>query len=223
MDGLLKWAEERPLFTVNEAERASGMERASLREKLSRLSRRGELDRVERGKYTVHDDPMIYATHVDRPSYVTLWSGLRFYGVTTQQPTRVQVMVVRNRSDLPNVRFYATNRLFGFGKQRYRAFEVFVAEEERLLLDCIARDLVPVSEVRDLVATVDIETATAYAKRLGTHAVEKRLGYLFETVRGETVEALHVDDRNYPVLDLSRPSDGETNARWRIRVNTDAV
>jgi predicted transcriptional regulator of viral defense system len=47
MNDLLAWAGERPLFTVNDAERASGIQRASLLEKLSRLAGRGEL--VENG------------------------------------------------------------------------------------------------------------------------------------------------------------------------------
>lgn len=72
MDELLAWAEDHPLFTVNEAERATGMRRASLREKLSRMARRGELRRIERGQYTVQEDPMSYATYVELPSYLSL-------------------------------------------------------------------------------------------------------------------------------------------------------
>lgn len=62
MDTLLEWAADRPLFTLNDAERHLEVTRASLREKLSRMTRRGELRRIERGKYTVHEDPLIYAT-----------------------------------------------------------------------------------------------------------------------------------------------------------------
>lgn len=139
MNDLLDWATERPLFTVNEAERATGMNRASLREKLSRTTQRGDLHRVERGKYTVHVDPLIYATHVETPSYLSLWSGLRFYDLTTQQPTTVQVIARINRPNLDGIDFYSSNDLFGFGKRRYDGFDVFVADVERLLIDCLAR------------------------------------------------------------------------------------
>ena len=221
MTDLADWADERPLFTVDEAQRATGLGRASLLERLSRMARRGDLHRIERGKYTAHDDPVVYATYVETPSYLSFWSGLRFYDLTTQQPTGVQVVCATSRADLPSITFHAASDLFGFGRKRYDRFEVFVAEAERLLLDCLARDVVPVSELGELVAAVDVETATEYADRLGRKAVKKRLGYLLETVRGISVEELRVPDRNYPVLDLSRPPEGETDARWRLRVNVD--
>lgn len=220
---LVEWAADRPTFTVNEAERVTGLTRASLREKLSRLAKRGELNRIERGRYTVHDDPLIFATHIETPSFLSLWSGLRFYDLTTQQPTRVQVIAATNRGDLADIDFYYSSDMFGFGRERYAGFDVFVADEERLLLDCLARDRVPVSEVRDLVSMVDVETVTRYADRFDSTAVKKRLGYLLDVVRGESVAELRIRDRNYPVLDLTRSDEGTTNARWRLRVNTDVI
>lgn len=223
MTDLAEWAAERPLFTVDEAQRASGLGRASLLERLSRMTRRGDLRRVERGKYTVHDDPVVYATYVETPSYLSFWSGLRFYDLTTQQPTGVQVVCAVNRGDLPRVTFYASGDLFGFGRARYDRFEVFVAHEERLLLDCLARDLVPVSALGELVAAVDVDVAVEYAERLDRTAVKKRLGYLLEVVQDRRVESLRIRDRNYPVLDLTRPAEGRTDPRWRIRVNANVV
>jgi len=223
VNGLRAWAEERPLFTLNDAQRATGMNRPSLREKLSRMTRRGDLVRIERGKYTVHLDPMIYATYVETPSYISLWSGLRFYDLTTQQPTKVQVIAATNRPDLAEVDFYYSDDMFGFGRERYGGFDVFVADEEKLLLDCLARKQVPVSELVALVEVVDVDRATDYALRLGRNSVKKRLGYLLDVTRGTFVEDLKVGDRNYPRLDLTRPNEGETDPRWRLTVNTDVV
>lgn len=223
MTDLVEWAADRPLFTVNEAERALGMERPSLREKLSRLARRGDLKRIERGKYTVHDDPTIYATYVEIPSYVSFWSGLRFYDLTTQQPTRVQVVTATGRTDLESVAFYYSGLMFGFGKRRYREFDVFVADRERLLIDCLTRREVSVTDLVELVEAVDTARTVEYAERFGRNATKKRLGYLFERVRGETVEAFRVRDRNYPALDLAGPEGGASNADWRLTVNADVV
>jgi len=220
---LREWAADRPLFTLNEAERALGIKRASLREKLSRLTDRGDLIRIERGKYTVHSEPLIYATHIQTPSYLSLWSGLRWYDLTTQQPTRVQVIASTTRDDLESVEFFTSKTLFGFGKDRFEGFEIFVADPERLLIDCLTRPQVSVAELGELVSIVDIETTIHYADRYGTNALKKRLGYLFEHGRGVVREELKVEDRNYPILDLARPADGPTDPAWRLRVNTDAV
>lgn len=223
MAELLGWSIERPLFTVNDAQRTLSIERPSLREKLSRMTRRGDLTRIERGKYTVHYDPMVYASYVEVPSYVSLWSGLRFYQLTTQQPTGVQVVVAVNRPDLEGVSFHQSGRLFGFGKERYDRFEIFVADEERLLIDCLSRNQVPVAATSELLTVVDIEKTVAYAERFGRKSVMKRLGYLFDHVRGQVVEALRVRDRNYPLLDLTGPAEGEPDGDWRLRVNTNAL
>jgi predicted transcriptional regulator of viral defense system len=199
------------------------MQRPTLRETLSRAVKRGDLIRVERGKYTAHADPMIYASYIETPSYLSLWSGLRYYDVTTQQPSRVQVITSRNREDLESVEFFSSRSLFGFGKRRYADFEIFVADPERLLLDCLERKAVPVEELSELVETVDVDTAIEYATQLGMASVKKRLGYLLETVRGESFDALQVEDRNYPRLDLTRPENGETDSKWRLKVNTNVT
>lgn len=216
-----EWATDRSMFTLNDAERVLGMERASLREKLSRMARRGEVYRVERGKYTVHDDPMIYATYIETPSYITLWSALRYYDLTTQQPTQVQVMTATNRDDLADIEFYQSGRMFGFGRRRYDGHEIFVADKERLLLDCLSRKQVSVADLTELLEVIDPELATEYATRFGENVVKKRVGYLLESVRGVSVESLRVSDRNYPVLDLTGPDTGEPDPRWRVTVNAD--
>lgn len=218
---LVEWATDRSMFTLNDAERVLGMERASLREKLSRMARRGEVQRIERGKYTVHNDPMIYATYVETPSYITLWSALRYYDLTTQQPTQVQVMTATNRDDLDDIEFYQSGRMFGFGRRRYDGHEIFVADKERLLLDCLSRKQVSVADLTDLLEEIDPELATEYATRFGENVVKKRVGYLLESVRGVSVESLRVSDRNYPVLDLTGPDTGEPDPRWRVTVNAD--
>lgn len=223
MPDLLKWAADQPLFTLNQAQRALDIKRASLRERLSRLARRGELVRVERGKYTVHADPVVYATYLETPAYLSLWSGLRFYDLTAQQPSRVQVVTATNREDVGTVSFYYSNRMFGFGRRRYGDFEVFVADPERLLVDCLSRDHVPVTALDELLDAVDPETAADYAERFGRDAVKKRLGYLLDHGRGVSIDALRVADRNYPRLDLTREDAGRPDANWRITVNTDAV
>lgn len=223
MVDLLEWAASRPLFTVNEAARVVDLTRGSLHEQLSRLSKRGDIYRVERGKYTVHEDPLIYATYVETPSYLSLWSGLRFYDLTTQLPTQVQVMIAHSRADLEEIQFFASSNLFGFGRHRYEGFEIFVADPERLLIDCLSRTGVPVPALRELIETVDPEKCVDYAARFGRNPVKKRVGYLLEHWRDVSKEELRVDDRNYPPLDLTAPHDGTVDPEWRLEVNRDVV
>ncbi|MDY6773835.1 MAG: hypothetical protein SVS85_01430 [Candidatus Nanohaloarchaea archaeon] len=221
MGELEDWGRERPLFNVNEAERQLRMERDSLKEKLSRMTRRGDLERVERGKYTFHEDPMVYATYVERPSYISLWSGLRFYNVTTQQPSKVQVVAPVNREDLEKVDFHRSKEMFGFEKRNYSGFEISVAERERLLIDCLYYRDVPVTELVELVEEVDVDRTLEYAERFGVNSVKKRVGYLIEKVKGDRLEELRPEDRNYPLLDLTKTGGREKDRYWRLEVNAD--
>lgn len=222
MHELTSWAADRPLFRVTDAQRHVELTPQSLHQTLHRLVDRGELHRLERGVYTAHDDPLIYATHIETPSFLSLWSGLRFYDLTTQQPTTLQVLVARARPALDKIRFYQTRALFGYGRHHYQGFEVFVADRERLLVDCLARPEVPVGALAELLAEVAVDRTITYAQRYGQAAVQKRVGYLLERHRGVDVTALRVDDRNYPPLDLAGPAKGPTDPDWRLRVNADA-
>lgn len=217
---LLDWAENQPLFNLNEAERATGHNRDYLRTKLQRAVKKGDLKRIERGKYTVHE-PLVYATHVERPSYLSLWSGLRYYNLTTQTPRKVDVMTSKNRDDLEKVRFHSTKNMFGFRKEIKERVPIFVAEKEKLLIDCLSMKEVPVSELEELLEEVDIQKLAELAERTDKKSVKKRLGFLVKEFRGETVEKFKVEDRNYAVLDLSQPKGGEKNSEWMVEVNTD--
>lgn len=215
-------AEQRPLFTLNEAERATGIEREYLREKLSRKTKKGELYRVERGKYTAHEDSMIYATHVRKPSYISLWSGLRYYNLTTQQPTKIQVITGSRRKNLEKIEFYYSSNMFGYWREQYQGFEITVAEKERLLIDILNKGEVPVDETRELVEEIEISKAVSYADRLDKNSVKKRLGFLIEEIRNQEIGELRVKDRNYNVLDLTKSEEGKNNPRWYLKVNNDA-
>lgn len=222
MGELLNWAEETPLFNLNQAERITGLERNSLRVKLSRLVKKGKLQRIEKGKYTVHKDSFIYASHIQRPSYISLWSGLDYFGLTTQEPTKTQVICSNNRKDLEDIEFYQSREISGFRKERYRGFEVFVAEKERLLIDCLRYGNIPVDELEALIEEIDIEKSIEYLNGFGSNPVSKRAGYLIQKVRGDILEELKQEDSNYPLLDLTRPEDGEIDSEWRLKVNNDA-
>jgi predicted transcriptional regulator of viral defense system len=60
--------------------------------KIERLYKAGKIKRITRGVYTIHRDPMIYATSVFYPSYISLWSALQYNGMTTQLPKKIEVM-----------------------------------------------------------------------------------------------------------------------------------
>ncbi|PTD93892.1 hypothetical protein C9439_05375 [archaeon SCG-AAA382B04] len=221
MADIFEWAEERPLFTLNDLERRFNHDRKYLRLKLHRMVERDKLIRVERGKYTVHDDPMIYATYIETPSFFSYWTALRYYNLTTQQPTRLHVVTRKNRKDIESIIFHSSKNIFGYGKKRYQNFQVFIAEEEKLLLDCLNGKTVPVEELKGLVKKVDKKKIVEYCSKFDSRALCKRAGFLLERAGKDVDKLQNQVNHNYTPLDLSKPREGEKNSRWKILVNSD--
>jgi predicted transcriptional regulator of viral defense system len=204
-------------------EREFGHERKYLRLMLHRMVERGDLVRVERGKFTVHEDPMVYATHIETPSFFSYWTALRYYNLTSQQPFKLHVVARKNRDDLDGIKFHSTAKIFGYQRRPYRDLYIFVADRERLLLDCLAKSTVPVEELAELAREIDCERMTRYCEEFGNRSLAKRAGYLLER-EGKKAEKLHgMIDHNYVPIDLSKPVEGRKNTRWKIVVNTDAA
>ncbi|MEA1994382.1 MAG: type IV toxin-antitoxin system AbiEi family antitoxin domain-containing protein [Euryarchaeota archaeon] len=224
MEDIIEWAQDKPLFTINEAERASEYDREYLQLKLHRLVKRGRLMRVERGKYTVHENPMVYGTYIETPSFFSFWTALRYYNLTTQMPQMLHVISAKNRKDLSQIRFHSSNKIFGYERKRYQDFHIFVANRERLLLDCVSKSTVPVGELWELIESVDSEKMIEYCLKYDSKASTKRVGYLIETLTGKELDELHsLIDHNYTVLDLSKPQEGKKNMRWKIVVNVNVA
>ncbi len=223
MIGILKWAQGRPLFALNDLERKFGHDRNYLRLKLHRMVEKNDLVRVERGKYTVHNDPMIYATYIETPSFFSYWTALRYYDLTNQPPSRFHVVTRKNRGDLENTKFHSSKKIFGYEKKVYRDFYIFMADKERLLLDCLGKSTVPVEELKDLARETDKTKIIAYCQKFRSISLVKRVGYLLENAGKQMEELQNLIDHNYVPLDLSKPQQGERNSRWKIVVNTDVA
>jgi len=204
-------------------EREFGHDRGYLRLKLHRIVEKGNLIRVERGKYTVHRDPMIYATYIETPSFFSYWTALRYYNLTAQQPSRLQVVARRSRPNLGDIEFYSSSRIFGYERRPYRDHHIFVADKERLLLDCLGAAVVPVEELVELAREADAETVMLYSEEFQSRSLAKRAGYLLEQA-GKPMEGLQAQvDHNYVPLDLSKPAEGKRSPRWKIVVNADVA
>lgn len=220
---ILEWAGKRPLFTLNDLERKFAYDRKYLRLKLHRMVEKNDLIRVKRGKYTVHDDPMIYATYIETPSFFSYWTALRYYNLTTQQPSRLHVVTGKNRGGLKDIKFHSSKSIFGYEKKIYRDFQIFVADKERLLLDCLSKDTVPVEELTELTREVDKTKIIKYCEKLQSKALSKRAGFLLEKTGREMKKLQEQIGHNYVPLDLSKPRGGERNSRWKIVVNADVA
>lgn len=210
---------EKPLFTINQFCLLTGLPKRYAAVRLNRMVKNGVIFRIEKGKYTAHDDPLLFSSHLIQPSYLTLWSALAFHGFTTQLPREVFVAA---RARPRKLMFGKTSIVFiraepwGFQKTAYRGMDVFIAEPEKLLIDIVATGLVPLSETEELFMAIDAKKTAAYALKVGNKALLRRIGFLLEEHGNAAEELFSHRDGNYVALVRGGKRKGHINRKWRI-------
>ncbi len=224
---LLKELEKYPLFTFNDFVRITGASAEYARTMLYRMRKEGLVFCIEKSKYTVHDDPLIFASYISIPSYISFWTALRFYNLTEQLPIEIMLAVPEYRKplkfmDIP-ITFTKIREFWGYGKKRYGRFDIFIAEKEKCIIDSLLVKKIPIDEIFSILQTEKLNTKKLieFAARTKSISVMKRIGYMLEFCGIDTLplEEKISSDRNYITLDWNFPAKGKRNTKWKLIVN----
>ncbi len=195
---------------------------------LSRMESKDIIRRIERGKYVSSksmNEEHIYkiASHIVEPSYVSLWSGLNYYGYTTQVPRTIHIMVTEPKKTIElqgmKIKFVKTSHFFGYVSER----DLIIAEPEKLFIDCL---LYPdyaggVSHIRDCLseANIDGDKMVDYALKTNNRSLNSRLGHLLQkTGKNFPIKRLRECISSSPVpLDPSEPGK-KKDRNWNVMV-----
>ncbi len=222
----------RPVFTSAEARSLLGKGPAYANLYLHRLKAAGRLFEVERGKFTVHDDPFIVASRIAWPSYISLWSDLRYHDLTEQAPHAVWVVTSRRRKRR-RIRYAGTDilftvtggrNMFGYDKRLRDGQEIFVADPEKAIIDSLLFGKVSVAEVFEIIRTnlprIRTGRLVDYAARTGSQALAKRLGLLLERA-GKNPASRQLKGTYAQIIPLDRksPRAGTVNRKWKLIEN----
>ena len=220
---LLKRLENYPLFTLNDVIKITGQQANYIRILLHKIVKRGYIKRIERGKYTVHDDPLIFASYLYTPSYLSSWTGLRFHNMTTQLPNWIFVMAPVYKKPIQldektRIVFVKTKYVWGYEKVRYAQFYIFVADKEKTIIDCLLKGINSSDIFEALEAEeIDFEKLIAYGEKTKNKTLIKKLGFILEKLDKDTGELLKYVDNNYVYLDGFQKTGLNKNLKWRIK------
>jgi len=177
------------------------MERAKML--IHQLSQKGWLSRITQNRYLLipmraestlwSEHPLVMASHIVEPSFVTAGAALNFHGLLDQVFFRIDVATLKGHSpvDFQGVTFnfikMTKSKFFGYTEVGKGPQPVIVAEAERALIDVLDR-LQVLSDVQDPISPfylgadlLDLKRLIDYTVRLGSHAAVRRLCYLLET------------------------------------------
>jgi len=219
----------------------SGIDRNVLRVILSRLEKKGRIERIEKGKYMVIPlgarkgeytiNEFVIGSLLVNPSAISYWSALNYYGLTEQIPTTVFVQTTsrkkKQKLEIFGVRYRIVRvkdaKFFGIERMWIGEFQVGVTDREKTIVDCLDKPEYcggVIEVAKALKNDVDLHTLSEYAVRIKNSGVVRRLGYLCDFL-GLQINLPEIKVRNYLLLDPTMPKRGETNSKWRLIANID--
>jgi len=178
---------------------------------------------IEKGKYTVHENPLVYATTLITPSYVSFRTALNYYQLTNQIPLKIEVVTKKRKTPLSQITFIQSPHLFGYTKTTIEGFDLFIAEPEKLLIDCLLypKQGVSTEELKELIKQpLENKKIITYLKQINNINLVKKTGYLLQSKEiYEVLQKEIQENKNYPKLEPNLPKSKNNNKKWRINSN----
>ncbi len=228
-----------------------GAKAGAIRELLSAMTKRGLLMRVKDGVYyiipydqnaeTFMPNWHLLAEHLvnDARHYIGYYSALQIHNLITQPSMKEQIVVSKQIrpseikiKDVPFQFIYHNEKHF-FGSKKIwidSYNKVMCSDLEKTFIDCLfkpdyAGGIVEVARaIHTSKDKIKYATLLDYAKKFGSQAVIKRLGFILETLAINTPvvgELQQMKTASYVVLDTELPKTGKRNSRWSIQQNLD--
>lgn len=212
------------VFTLNDILKVTGLRRNVAYVYVNRMLKRNLIYKIERGKFTLHNDPFIVSTQLIYPSYISFFTALFLHGKTTQTINEIFVATSKRRKDLESfsmkIKFVKLNPefMFGFKKVEKGGSFIFLAELEKVILDSLYLPrYCPISEVYRALKDVNVERLHYFASKIKMEAVNRRLGYLLDILGVKT--NLTVKSKTPYKLNPAKRSLGKFNNKWRLYIN----
>ena len=229
---IVKKLQEYPTFNIDTFANIIDKDKTYAKMHLNRLKNRGIVKQIQRNVYTVQEDPMIIASRIIWPSYISLWTALRYYNLTEQIPNKISVITPRSKS-CKNIQIMNTtivfekiqpSYFFGFSKIKIQDFEVFIAEPEKALIDAVLLKKISTSEIyfilQENIKNISTKKIVDYILRTKNNALAKRFGWMLESLGCNYTKILKKQTYKTLIpLDVSLSRSGLNDKKWGVIVN----
>jgi len=233
---IVKKLGEYPTFNIDTFANIIDNDKTYAKMHLNRLKNKGIVKQIQRNVYTVQEDPLIIASRIIWPSYISLWAAFRYHNLTEQIPNKISVITTRSKSR-ENIQMMNTtinfekirpSWFFGFSKIRIQGFEVFIAEPEKALIDAVLLKKISTTEIYSLlqnnIKDVSTKKIVEYILRIKNKALIKRFGWMLESLECNYAKKLKKQAYKTMIpLDIARPITGMKDKKWGIIVNIGVI
>jgi len=229
---LLKELEKYPVFNLKTIKELTKKENSYAKLLIFRLKKEGLIFDIEKNKYSLHEDPLIIASNLIWPCYLSFWTALRYYNLTEQLPKDIFVITTRARKKnqlefrRTKIRFIKINPkyFFGFKKERYAGFDIFIAEPEKAVIDSALFKKISFSEIASIlkenINDLNAEKLIDCLLKIRKKTLIKRFGFLLDSLGKDFFGRLKdYAYGQYIKLDYALPKRGIKNKKWKIIEN----
>lgn len=217
-----------PVILMNDVARIINKSREYSRVYLHRLINRNLIYEIEKGKYTLSNEPFEIASSLVFPSYISFISAYSIYGLTTQIPTTIHIVALKSKKPLnvqntkiEFIRFKKQN-FFGYKRERFRESYMFIAEPEKAVIDSLyLPEYCPISESFEALKNeLNTEKLVEYAIKMGSIVTLKRLGYLLELNDFDIYEKIgHMINKRHDLLNPFMKRSKQSSSKWKLNIN----
>jgi len=229
---LIKQLEKYPIFNLKKIKEITGKSSGYAKLLVYRLKKKNLITKIEKNKLTINKDPMIIASNMIWPSYTSCWSALRYYNLTEQLPQDIFVITTKTRKKrivkFNNVKIIfikvKPKYFFGYRKERYNGFDIFIAEKEKALIDSALFKKISFSEICDIIKNnlniLNTNLFLDYLVKIKNKTLIKRFGFLFDKLNIDVYKKIkRFIDSKYVPLDYALPKKGKKDKKWKIIEN----
>ncbi len=184
-----------PIFSVKEVSIIIKKDSKYTSLYLSRLVNRGELARIEKGKYYVRGtSPYAVASNIIYPAYISMMSAFSYYGITTQNILSIDVLTTARHTSNINMEEYKIlftkiPRKFMFGFYRSKEDGTFVAYLEKAVIDALLIGKLPLPYIEEAyenakeAGILNKSRLLSYVKRISSKDLEEKINKLEKTLK----------------------------------------
>jgi predicted transcriptional regulator of viral defense system len=224
---LLDKLRKKPVFTIQDIERLASCSPDYAKQILNRLKKRELIKLITKNRYTTKDNIWVIASNLTYPCYISFWSASYFLGYTEQIVNTVQVATTRKLKTLKfegyKIKFVPMKKyFFGYKKISTPEGEIFIAENEKLIIDAFLRpkELGNLDEIYKILENADIskDKMVGYLKQVKNNSVIKKAGFCLEKNRHLDLRRHFQLNNNYIVLNPFSKKSKQINSKWMVKI-----
>lgn len=231
-------------ITIQEASKILRISKSRLWDIFYRLEKKGWVERVERGKYLVvpfHakegwlEHPFILVSRIIKNYYISYRTALSYYGLTEQIPIYIYVATTARKNRVEKeLQFYKfrfirikKKKFFGYRKELIDNKEVYVAEKEKAIIDCLDKERYSGTLIEIIKALnsnlINLKKLKKYAIKMKNASLIRRLGYLLDLLNKDSTGLIKYIGKHRSVyLSTIFPKNKiEINNKWKLIINVE--